>query len=497
MSAVAESITTAPTTWPAPEPLRRPLPPAAPYPIEALGEVLGNAAKAIHESVQAPAAMCGTSVLAAASLAAQSQADVINDGRCEPLTLWAVTIGESGERKTGVDELALGAHRKHEKEAQAAYTTEMRAFEVDQIAYKAACEKAKQAGKGERAKIRAALDAVGEPPEPPLQPILIMGEPTLEGAQKQLIYGWPSIGLFSDDAGEFIGGYSMNKDNRTRTAASFSRLWDKGSFDRVRAGENAGKQYGKRCALHLMFQPIIAESVLSDEVLAGQGFLARCLLAWPTSTIGQREHKPGSLRDNPALRRYWARIHALLDKPYPLAKGTRNELSLPALELAADAYDLWVRVYTAIEHKQREHGEYAPIKPWASKAASQVLRIAGVFALIENPDSRTISVDEVKRAAELVLWHLGEALRIVGTASVPREVRNAEKLRDWCHEAGHKKMYSSVALQSGPGSIRTKANFDAAIAVLEGAGWAVPVEGGAEIHGKHRRRVWLIAGGEA
>src|SRR5690625_1220116 len=98
-----------------PEPLRRPMPPAAEYPMDALGPILGPAARAIHEAVQAPAAMCGTSVLAAASLAAQGRADVVVDGRREPLTLWAVTIGESGERKSGVDEWALGAHRKQKR----------------------------------------------------------------------------------------------------------------------------------------------------------------------------------------------------------------------------------------------------------------------------------------------------------------------------------------------------------------------------------------------
>lgn len=485
--------------YPEPEQLRRPLPPAAPYPLAALGDVLGGAAQAIHEHAQAPAGMCGASIVAAASLAAQGQADVINDGRREPLTLWAVTIGQSGERKSGVYEPALGAHYKHEKQALAEYQADLLEYHTELAAYEAARQKAKTAGKGNRAAIREALQAVGEPPEPPLQPILILGEPTLEGTQKQLIRGWPSIGLFSDDAGEFLGGYSMSKENKTRTAASLSKLWDKGAFDRVRAkaDETAGKHYGKRCALHFMLQPVIAETVLSDDVLAGQGFLPRCLLAWPDSTIGSREHTPGNLNDNPAIRRYWAKIHALLDKPYPLADGTHNELDLPALELSPDARALWIRVYNAVEHKQADNGEYAPIRAWGSKAASQVLRMAGVLTLVDNPDAQVIEAPDVERAAELVLWHLSEALRIVGTATVPHEVKDAEKLRDWCHETGRRLLHSREALQYGPGSIRTKVNFDAAIAALEGAGWALPIDGGAVIDGKRRRRVWQIVRADA
>jgi hypothetical protein len=495
----------APTpNYAAPEPLRRPMPGAAPYPTDALGEVLGGAAKAIHAVVKAPAAMCGTSVLAAASLAAQGQADVINDGRREPLTLWAVTIGASGERKSAVDTWALGAHRQHEKAAQEQYREELEQHSIEQAAYKEAKQAALKKGKGDRHAIKAGLRAVGEPPEAPLQPILTMGEPTLEGAQRQLINGWPTIGLFSDDAGEFLGGYSMSKENKTRTAASFSKLWDNGSFDRVRAkaDEVAGKHYGKRAALHLTCQPVIAESVLSDDVLAGQGFLPRCLLAWPTSTIGSRDYVAADLSENPALRRYWAKIHALLNRPYPLADGTRNELQPRALTLTPDAKALWIQTQDAIEHQTADKGNYDSVKAWANKTGSQVLRIAGVLALIDNPDAVVIEAKELERAAELALWHLSEAVRIVGTASIPPEVKHAESLLDWCHDTGRDLLYSSDALQYGPGSIRTKGTFDAAMIMLERAGWAVPLDEGANMPNErgelvHRRRVWQIVEGEA
>jgi hypothetical protein len=50
-----------------PRPLMREMPPADPYPTDALGNVLAGAARAIHDRVQAPLAICGQSVLAAAT----------------------------------------------------------------------------------------------------------------------------------------------------------------------------------------------------------------------------------------------------------------------------------------------------------------------------------------------------------------------------------------------------------------------------------------------
>ena len=86
-----------------PRPLMRELPPADPFPVDALGEVLRAAAHAIHDRVQAPLAICGQSVLAAAALAGQGHADVvlpIGPGQPRPLSL--VPDQRRRERRTQI-----------------------------------------------------------------------------------------------------------------------------------------------------------------------------------------------------------------------------------------------------------------------------------------------------------------------------------------------------------------------------------------------------------
>ena len=82
-----------------------------PYPLAALGKVLGAAAQAIVEVVQVPAALAAQSVLAAAAMAAQPHANALRAGQPIPLSLFALTIAESGDRKTAADRLALRAHQ--------------------------------------------------------------------------------------------------------------------------------------------------------------------------------------------------------------------------------------------------------------------------------------------------------------------------------------------------------------------------------------------------
>jgi len=430
-------------------------------------------------------------VLAAASLAVQSHAGVSISGSVEPLSLWLVTIGASGERKSAADKWALREHVEFEREQAEVWRLLLPAHEIKMSAWKAAERIASQSSKkgGEEA-IRTALLALGSPPEPPLLPWLLLSEPTMEGLHKAYQHGRPGIGLFNDDAGDFLGGHAMNKDNRTKSAASFSKLWDNGCFDRVRAGDGAAKYYGRRLAMHLMVQPVIAESVLSDDVLVGQGFLARCLLAWPASTIGTREYQDVDLNHDPDLARYWRRMRDLLNEAPPLQQGTRNELNPRVLTLTADAMTYWVEVKNDIEAAML--GDYAGIHAWASKGGSQVARIAGVLTLVESPDAGVIQREGIERASALVTYHLDEAARIVGTSSAPASIKHAELLRDWCWATGRSLIYSTDVLHRGPNAIRTADTFTAAVQQLEATGWAARVEGGKVIDGRHRVRVWQI-----
>ena len=477
-----------PTAGVAPEPLRRLSVTPPPYPLDALGDCLGTAAARLHSVLQCPAALCGQSMLAAASLAAQMHADVWIDGRTEPLSHWHISVAESGERKSAADQWALRIHREHERDAADEYRQAQAAYNIAVASHKAAMCKAEK--KSDAAAIRAAMADAGDAPESPLSPLLLLSEPTLEGLQKLYQNGRPSLGLFNDDAGDFLGGHAMNRDNRTKSAAGFSRIWDCGEFSRVRSGDGAAKFYGRRLALHLMIQPVIAERVLSDDVFARQGFLARSLLSWPTSTIGSRRYVEDDLSADPAMLAYWERMRFLLRMSPRLRAGTRNELEPRALTLTPDAKKHWTSVIDAIERDMA--GDYADVKAWASKAGAQVLRIAGVLTLVDNDEAETIAVAVIDRAARLVEYHLAEAARIVGTARVPVRLRNAELLLEWCQRTDREFLYSADAMRKGPAAIRDADTFREAAETLEGHGWADKIEDGMVIDGKRRAFVWRL-----
>ena len=119
--------------------------------------------------------------------------------------------------------------------------------------------------------------------------MLTVTEPTFEGLAKFFANdGRPSLGIYSAEGGQFIGGHGMNPDNKARTAAGLSDVWDGSPIRRLRAGDGASFLPGRRLSLHLMAQPDIAAIMLTDRLLLDQGLLSRVLLTAPETLAGTR-----------------------------------------------------------------------------------------------------------------------------------------------------------------------------------------------------------------
>jgi putative DNA primase/helicase len=72
----------------------------------------------------------------------------------------------------------------------------------------------------------------------------------------------------------------------------------------------------------------------AGELPRGSGFIARCLIAWPDSTQGQRSCRPAP-EVLPAVDAFNARLRALLDTP--LAMDAQGGLSPTMPELSHEA----------------------------------------------------------------------------------------------------------------------------------------------------------------
>ncbi|MCV2422730.1 DUF3987 domain-containing protein [Paucibacter sp. DJ4R-1] len=452
--------------WPDdPLPLVADLETPQPFPMDALPAVLGDYGRIIQHCTQAPDAIVGNSLLAAASLAVQPYANVMLPyGASVPLSLFLVTVAESGERKSAVDRLALHAHATFEK--------------TKSDEQREAVEQHNRLDK--KAKETAAI---------PRESVFLASDPTVEGLCKLLNAGLPSIGVFSAEGGRFLGGHGMSDDMALRTAGGLSLFWDGSPVDRVRSGDGASKLFGRRVALHLMAQPRATFSWLSNPVLRDQGLFSRCLVAYPASTAGTRLFRNEKAEETPAAAAYVNRMTALLGGNWPINEF--HELQPQHMGIPGAARTLWVQIHDQIETSIS--GELKPVRGLASKAAEHMARMAGVFTLIDDPRATAITEDAMQRAALMIEFYLAEALRLSGVQPQHDKADQASMLWDWLKMRNKKHISLPELVQFGPAKLRKAETMRRAMDVLADHYMVRKVPDGiVEFEGKARREAWEV-----
>jgi hypothetical protein len=464
-----------------PIPLIPELAPAALYPVGALGAVLGEAAVSIARKVQCPVEIAAQSVLAVASLAAQAHADVLMPfGQTRPLSLFLFSIALSSDRKTSADYEALTPIRERERALGDQYGYDLEQARMCQAAWQGERKKIEADKKLDYEKRTERLKRLGREPDLPLHPILTAPEPTVEGLVKM----WPNapaaLGLFSAEGGQLVGGHSMSEDNRLKTAAAYSELWDGKPVRRVRAGDGVTILNGRRFALHVMIQPEAAQAFLSDSLLRSQGLLSRILIASPPTMAGQRFYKAADEHDSSSIRAYSRVVGGLLEMPWPLADGKRNELLPRVLPFSSDAVGVWREFYDHIESRSGPGSELAAVREFAGKAAEHAARIAGVLAVVADAGAQEIGANTMRDAAALVEWYVGESQRLAAAAMTDPRIARAQRLLEWTRASGVNA--DGVSVRDGgisvrwitrfaPTDLRTKDTAESAVAVLVNHGW--------------------------
>ncbi len=480
-----------------PEPLRAPLPPAKPYPVDALGEILGSAATALHESIKAPLSLCCQSVLASASLEAQSHFDVaLPWGGTRPLSLFLLTTGVSGERKSSVDEVVLAPTKAQEKLEMEGYGLDLQLYERDLTVWKVKNEQSiKNAARKSNAEQTQNVDKTTFPnkPMPPVKPVRLVSDPTIEGLFDLLSIGQPSVGLFSDEGGLLIGGYALNRDNALKTLARWCKFWDGAPFDRVRKSDGTDILYGRRMCFHQLATPDVMSSLLTNPTANGQGFLARCLIAWPESTIGNRQTNEFFQASELTEIKNFSRKLEVLTRAERKTGKSKQELTPHVLQLDDEAKALALEAYNDFETSMRKGNQFSEITDRVSKALENAIRIAGILTVIERGvEAKIIKKFCLARGLALMKWYLEEVIRIQKVSCVPQSVIDAESLSFWLKSRNISHFRTSPLLTYGPNQLRNKTRLLAAIAELLNNGYLIQNKPGMIIDGKKSRLSWTV-----
>jgi putative DNA primase/helicase len=447
----------------------------APYPVDALPPVMGNAVAEVEGFVQAPTAMVSTSALAALSIAGQALADVRRaDGLQGPISLNITLLAESGERKTTCDqkfEMPIREYERKEAERFAPKVAENRAlqyaWEAERLGILDAIRKASRDG-GSAADFERQLIAHDlRKPATVRVPRVLRTDSTPEALASSLAKDWPVGAIQSSEGGAFFGAHAMGADSVVRHLALLNTLWDGGEFRVDRKTSESFVLRGARLTVAIQVQPQVMLDFLGRNrgLARGSGFLARFLLAVPQTTQGSRAFREPP-KGWPHLDAYTRRLSELLAKQPAITP--MGSLEPAVLDLDADAKAAWIQWHDSIETQLGTGGDLERLRDIASKAADNVARIAAQFHLLDHGPVGQVAVESIERAGQIVAWHLTEAQRFFGELALPPELAAAARLDSWLIDAFDRKGIESMTRrevqQYGP--IRDSLTLDTALAVL-------------------------------
>jgi hypothetical protein len=471
-----------------PEPLRRPRKAAKPFPIQALPKAIHEVVLKLNNVVQAPIALCAQCLIATINLAVQALVDIEVDGRRHPISLFLITVGESGERKSTVEAIVSKPIRDYQTEEFKKYR---RAVKKQQQA-----KRNKKETKEEKQEecidgCLAVLEADSKR-DSPINPIICFEEPTYEAIAKLIPDSRRFLGLSTDEGGRLLHGYAMNTENQVKTSAGLSEFWVGKPYTRVRSSEDIIYVDGYRFGMHIMVQPGIADLLYRNQALLDQGILSRILPVFPDSTMGTRAYRPINLLCDPDIQDFHDKIDRLIRTPLQYESDGSGRLCTRTIGISEDAKKEYVKFYNFVEKNLHKGGKFDKIKGFASKACENGLRLAATLQIFLNPKSRQVSKDSMKSAIDIIVHYLNEFIRLSRTDIVNPDIILAEELRDWIHRKQYEYLYPKLVYQFGPNGIREKKVALRLLNILQDHGWLVPVEGGMKIDGSHRRKVWTV-----
>lgn len=466
--------------WPEPQPLVAKVDPE-PYPVDALPPEIRDVVAEVSRYIQAPLPMVATCALTAVSIAAQSLVDVSRGSKLNgPSSLFALTIADSGERKSTVDRLFSQAIEAFQREAETAAKPEIERYAADNKVWEARSAGVKEklkalakAGQGTAKQESELRDLERDKPKPPAVPRLTYTDSTPEALAHGLAHNWPSAGLVSAEAGSVFGGHAMNSESIMRNLSMLNQIWD-GRDMRIDRRKEGGTYTlrGARLTVGLQIQEPTLRAFCDKQgdLARGSGFWARFLIAWPESTQGTRMYREPPLVW-PALSTFNSRIEKLLRTEQPLDDDGR--LAPPLLALSPSAKVAWVECHDTIERELVSGGELHDVRDVASKTADNVARLAALFHAFDG-SSGPISEAHIMAAVRIVAWHLNESRRFFGELAQSAELLGAARLDAWLIERCKRDKAQSVSAREAQqyGPIRDKARLTAALEVLDDLGRA-------------------------
>ena len=432
--------------------------------------LLSAAVDEAQNNIKAPRPLIFSTALAAIAVAVQGLFDVRKpNGQRVPLSLMLLTIANSGERKSTVENVFLGAIRTVQKQQNLIYQTalnewktELHIWETKKKAilksiHKKAIQEEPSDDEDRRFK---ALESAK--PTKPKQFKLLYEDATSEALFRGLHQDLPTAGLISSEGGGVLNGRALNDLSKQNA------LWSGDSITVDRVSIESYVLADARLTVSIMAQESAFQNYMEQrgEQSRGSGLWARFLVCQPWSTQGSRFIENGTVSSD-HCDKFAARLVELLQPNMALLKDPGREKGV--IHFSPEASEQWLSIFNAIEVEIRPNGRFAGAGDHASKLADNIARVAALFHCFEGFEG-DISLSTVNAAISLCFYYSDEFMKLF--MPPPQEEVDANELYSWLQRAmtGRINIPKNHVRQSGPNKLRSNGRLDRALEVLRQQG---------------------------
>lgn len=462
-------------------------------PMHVLPTVPRELCRTVAASVQVQPELALMSALSALSFATGGGIEVDIQGHREPLAVWPMPTADPSERKTGtLNAVVRGPLAQAVEWFWESREVEQRRLEsliesctsqIEQLRKHVGLLKTTLE---EREKDLDAIEELTTERQGYLdrrvhRPLYSVSDATVEALEELMAERGGAVGSFTDEAAllaTITGRYSANGGI---SLGSLNNSWSGSEFSVYRRGSSRGVER-PFLVLALLIQPEPATRFLSALRGQADGFLSRWLFA-EIAPYGERAAQGAEL-DQGAVAAWAKRLHALLERGW----GRQQP---DTLHLTDEAWVLYVQANDDVQARitaAREAGDSTYVE-WLGKALNgHITRVAALFALADDPETRNVGEDAMHRAIELFGWLRVQAERVMhvtgGRALTVREEHDVLtwllRRREGNRKAGREPM-SVVQARDVQAGIRKyrgadRADVEGLLTLLEEAGWLIRAE---------------------
>lgn len=367
------------------------------FPVEVFPEGVKAFCERVSASLPVPADYMACSVLGAVSSALNGRVIVVpRDNQSEPVNLFLGMCGESGTRKSSAMNMAM-----RPLEAQIKKLREKRSFEnrmrrdkremlENKLEHIKRQAKTEQTDEMER--LRREIENCQDLPD--IEEVLT--DATTEAIAACMSKQGGKAILYTDE-GQFVNilcGSAYQKQGGVANLDTILKGYDNQTCNIHRKSDGATHIDNASLVLTIGLQPSMLKRLIGNDDLSDRGFSPRMLFFVPDTSkrviVSELPDIPQQVIDDwNELVTKLALIHRDRGKPF-------------ILTLSEAAFPVYQNFWQSMEDRKLTEFGYKGMKSWAAKAHGKAARLAGLLALMENPNATTIDCKSMRAAVALM-----------------------------------------------------------------------------------------------